>query len=223
MYNDFEIVKSYKEAKFKQKQIGILAELNNCTNGDIIKVLLDNGFEKTDRFPYPTPKKIIEKHNILKENKEEISTKVETNTDKVSENHKVEIFPENEVGVIKIKRKITANKDILNNDIKSRSPRNNTKISDIITESELRTRYVDNNESAASIASFLGINVHTLNAHINKLGIHKKVSTKSVTNPSIQEKIKQLKSEAEKHMSLAKELLKKAEVLEQANKILSEK
>lgn len=34
-----EIKRSYDEAKHKQRQIGILAELNNCTKEDIIKII----------------------------------------------------------------------------------------------------------------------------------------------------------------------------------------
>lgn len=34
-----EIKRSYEEAKYKQKQIGILAELNACTKEDIEKII----------------------------------------------------------------------------------------------------------------------------------------------------------------------------------------
>lgn len=39
---DKEIVRSYKQADNKWKQIGILAELNNCGRKDIVRVLQRN-------------------------------------------------------------------------------------------------------------------------------------------------------------------------------------
>ena len=51
-----EIVKSYKEAKEKKKQIQILSELNCCSTADIKQILRDNGVE----FPGPNPKKAKE-------------------------------------------------------------------------------------------------------------------------------------------------------------------
>lgn len=38
-----EIVRSYKEAKDKKKQVGILAQLNLCTPEDIKKILVEGG------------------------------------------------------------------------------------------------------------------------------------------------------------------------------------
>ena len=38
-----EIVTSYKQAKHKSQQIGILAELNRCSNKKIIEILLNGG------------------------------------------------------------------------------------------------------------------------------------------------------------------------------------
>lgn len=38
-----EIVTSYKQAKHKAAQIGILAELNRCSNKQIIEILLNGG------------------------------------------------------------------------------------------------------------------------------------------------------------------------------------
>ena len=48
-----EIVKSYREAKEKKKQIQILSELNACRPSDIKQILRDNGVQ----FPGPEPKK----------------------------------------------------------------------------------------------------------------------------------------------------------------------
>ena len=39
-----EIVRSYKEAKDKKKQVGILAQLNLCTPEDIKKILVEDAF-----------------------------------------------------------------------------------------------------------------------------------------------------------------------------------
>lgn len=38
-----EIVRSYKEAKDKKKQVSILAQLNLCTPEDIKKILVEGG------------------------------------------------------------------------------------------------------------------------------------------------------------------------------------
>ena len=51
-----EIVKSYKEAKEKKKQIEILAQLNACPVTTIREILIANGVQ----FPGPKPKKAKE-------------------------------------------------------------------------------------------------------------------------------------------------------------------
>lgn len=51
-----EIVKSYKEAKEKGKQIGILADLNGCQRQEITAILRNNGVD----LPGPKPKKVEE-------------------------------------------------------------------------------------------------------------------------------------------------------------------
>lgn len=48
-----EIVKSYREAKEKKKQIQILAELNACSTEFIKQIMRENGVQ----FPGPSPKK----------------------------------------------------------------------------------------------------------------------------------------------------------------------
>lgn len=57
-----EIVRSYKEAKDKKKQVGILAQLNLCTPEDIKKILVEGGINwrelprgKRNQFPPPQP------------------------------------------------------------------------------------------------------------------------------------------------------------------------
>lgn len=53
---DSEIVKSYKEAKEKKKQIEILSQLNACNVAKIREILIANGVQ----FPGPKPKKAKE-------------------------------------------------------------------------------------------------------------------------------------------------------------------
>ena len=53
---DSEIVKSYKEAKEKKKQIEILSQLNACDVAKIREILIANGVQ----FPGPKPKKVKE-------------------------------------------------------------------------------------------------------------------------------------------------------------------
>lgn len=48
-----EIVRSYRTAKEKKKQIEILAELNACSTADIKKILVEEGVQ----FPGPKPEK----------------------------------------------------------------------------------------------------------------------------------------------------------------------
>lgn len=42
-----EIVMRYRQAKKKTEQIGILAELNRCSNKQIIEILVDGGIKPT--------------------------------------------------------------------------------------------------------------------------------------------------------------------------------
>ena len=58
-----EIVRSYKEAKDKKKQVGILAQLNLCTPEDIKKILVEGGINwrelprgKRTQSPPPNPR-----------------------------------------------------------------------------------------------------------------------------------------------------------------------
>lgn len=58
-----EIVRSYKEAKDKKKQVGILAQLNLCTPEDIKKILVEGGISwrelprgKRTQSPPPNPR-----------------------------------------------------------------------------------------------------------------------------------------------------------------------
>lgn len=56
-----EIVRSYKEAKDKKKQVGILAQLNLCTPEDIKKILIEGGVDwrelpRGKRTPKSPPK-----------------------------------------------------------------------------------------------------------------------------------------------------------------------
>lgn len=61
-----EIVKSYKEAKEKKKQIEILAQLNACPIANIREILISEGVQ----FPGPKPKKAEEKAEAPEEPKE---------------------------------------------------------------------------------------------------------------------------------------------------------
>lgn len=66
-----EIVRSYKEAKDKKKQVGILAQLNLCTPEDIKKILVEGGINwrelprgKRNQFPPPNPR--TKQKNLLR-------------------------------------------------------------------------------------------------------------------------------------------------------------
>ena len=49
-----EIVTSFRQAKNRERQVAILAQLNACTTGDIVEVLLKNGFTPKDIPEKPT-------------------------------------------------------------------------------------------------------------------------------------------------------------------------
>lgn len=52
-----EICKEYNQAKFKKKQIAILADQNCCEKEDIMKILLENGIElPAEKQKKPTAK-----------------------------------------------------------------------------------------------------------------------------------------------------------------------
>lgn len=61
-----DIIKLYKEAKEKKKQIEILSQLNACSPADIRQILIEGGVQ----FPGPKPKKTEEKAEAPKEPKE---------------------------------------------------------------------------------------------------------------------------------------------------------
>lgn len=49
-YTEGEIVREYQQARYKNKQIGILAQLNTCQRKDIIEILERNGVEIPDKY-----------------------------------------------------------------------------------------------------------------------------------------------------------------------------
>ena len=50
---DSEIIRDYKEASNKVKQIGILADMNECKKGRIIEILLAHGVDIPGNFKKP--------------------------------------------------------------------------------------------------------------------------------------------------------------------------
>ena len=66
-----EIVRSYKEAKDKKKQVGILAQLNLCTPEDIKKILVEGGINwrelpRGKRIQSPPPNPRTKQKNLLR-------------------------------------------------------------------------------------------------------------------------------------------------------------
>ena len=49
-YTESEIVKEYNQAKYKNKKIGILSQLNTCSRAEIIQILERNGIEVPDKY-----------------------------------------------------------------------------------------------------------------------------------------------------------------------------
>ena len=69
-----EIVTSYKQAKHKSQQIGILAELNRCSNKKIIEILLNGGIplKSFNRFKDLVPADDEEQDIVECESEEEL-------------------------------------------------------------------------------------------------------------------------------------------------------
>lgn len=57
-----EILKNYREAKDKKKQVSILADLNVCTVGEIINILIAGGIDKRE-LPRTRQKTVAETIN----------------------------------------------------------------------------------------------------------------------------------------------------------------
>ena len=49
-YTESEIVKEYNQAKYKNKKIGILSQLNTCSRAEIIQILERNGIKVPDKY-----------------------------------------------------------------------------------------------------------------------------------------------------------------------------
>lgn len=49
-YTESEIVKEYNQAKYKNKKIGILSQLNTCSRAEIIRILEKNGIKVPDKY-----------------------------------------------------------------------------------------------------------------------------------------------------------------------------
>jgi di/tripeptidase len=64
-----EIECSYRQAKKKSKQIKILADLNACSQEEIIQALISTGkYKRRGKFLYPTePKKCVAEHKSTNE------------------------------------------------------------------------------------------------------------------------------------------------------------
>lgn len=74
-----EIVRSYKEAKDKKKQVGILAQLNLCTPENIKRILIEGGVDwrelpRGKRTPKAPQKKTQTEHNAQPQPTPEPST-----------------------------------------------------------------------------------------------------------------------------------------------------
>ncbi len=54
---EHEICREYRAAKYKNQQVGILAQLNSLEEGQVVEILLHGG-EKVRYFPFPRGKRI---------------------------------------------------------------------------------------------------------------------------------------------------------------------
>ena len=66
LMSDFEIVRDYKAAAKKGKQIGILADMNGCSREKIREVLRRNGISEAELPGKPGRKPTAEETEIFK-------------------------------------------------------------------------------------------------------------------------------------------------------------
>lgn len=83
--SDYDICKSYREAKTKSKQIGILADLNSVSRGQIKIVLMENGEMKSDARSrnYPIEQKVARDIETAKEKKGDKTMEEDNKTETV--------------------------------------------------------------------------------------------------------------------------------------------
>lgn len=236
-HSEAEIVKIYKEAKHKKHQIKILSELNSCASEEIVAILLKNGFEYTKQFDYPTPIKV----------KKTESKKVEKAEEKpVSsiKNIKVAILgstaPDTLPGQIKVKKSIapindakeaTVTEDASTTKAEEKSKTVEAPISMLISENELRRRYITNGESIGMIADSLHVDKHRLSKYMENHDIvraRKAADNTSDNNKDVDiaaklldAKINTLREAAKRLRAKADEFFLEAEALEKAKASLN--
>lgn len=66
-YTEGEIVREYNQARYKNKQIGILSQLNTCSRKDIIKILEKNGVVVPDKYKHSHEEEYDYKAMVSKE------------------------------------------------------------------------------------------------------------------------------------------------------------
>ena len=221
-FNKEDIIKSFKEAKNKSKQITILSQLYCMSVEDIISIIVSNGYDintgkkiteekknidiKDDK---PKEKKIhknfLNRPIQVKDDKKHIPVHVKfkpiTNKAKIKkEEKKEEIKMDNE---IEKKEEVNTNK------------RNNP-ISSLISDEDLKKRYLDNKETISSIAKSIGVGRNSLQSYMWRHGIKRtteenKVKTnKKVINDKqsicINDEIDRLKQLEEKYLKKIKEI-----------------
>ncbi len=95
--NEEDIVRMYKESKHKKHQVDILAELNQCDRGQIMKVLIANGVRpgrhkrmqgenrsKAIKVPLTMYQSFLEKKDMLEKKLEEVDEKLKEHEDLIS-------------------------------------------------------------------------------------------------------------------------------------------
>lgn len=66
-YTEGKIVREYNQARYKNKQIGILAQLNTCHRKDIIEILERNGVVIPDKYKHSHEEEYDYKAMVSKE------------------------------------------------------------------------------------------------------------------------------------------------------------
>ena len=66
-YTEGEIVREFNQARYKNKQIGILAQLNTCHRKDIIEILERNGVVIPDKYKHSHEEEYDYKAMVSKE------------------------------------------------------------------------------------------------------------------------------------------------------------
>lgn len=232
LFNKEDIIKSFKEAKNKSKQITILSQLTCMSVEDIVSIIVSNGYDiNTGKKITEEKKNIDNKDDKPKEkkiHKNFLNGPIQVKDDKKHIPVHVKFKPI--VNNAKIKKEEKKEEIKMDNEIEKKEEINTNKrnnhISSLISDEELKKRYLDNKETISSIAESIGVNKNSLQGYMWRHGIkrttgeNKVKTTKKVVNNkqniSINDEIDRLKQLEAEYLKKIKEIQTIIDYLEKA-------